>query len=75
MNYYPGASDAPEPTNDERRPTRTFADDDAPRISSRELARRLGISHRKLLALIEKHRSELEQYGPIVKTRIEEDKP
>jgi hypothetical protein len=49
---------------------RTFPDDDQPRIGSRELALKLGMSHEKMLALIERHRAELESLGPLIATQI-----
>jgi hypothetical protein len=49
-----------------------FPDDGQPRISSRALARMLGISHEELVRLIERHRNELLSYGPLVQLPIQE---
>jgi hypothetical protein len=42
------------------------------RISSRALARRLGMSHEELCRLIETHRDELSRYGPLIQFSLEE---
>jgi hypothetical protein len=49
---------------------RTFPDDDQPRMSSRALARKLGMSHKQMLALIEQHKAELLQFGGLIQTPI-----
>jgi hypothetical protein len=48
-----------------------FPDDGEPRISSRELARLLGMSHEEMCRLIEENRLELLRLGPIVQTPID----
>jgi hypothetical protein len=53
-DYYPGADEPPYAK------TRTFPGEDRPRISSRELARKLGMNHEELCQLIEQHREQLE---------------
>jgi hypothetical protein len=52
-----------------------FPDDGQPRISSRELARQLGMSHEELCQLIEQHRDQLLRHGPIIETREPEKDP
>jgi hypothetical protein len=52
---------------------RRFSDDDEPRISSRDLAEMLRISHDEVLDLTRRNRDELLKYGPIVSTRIRDE--
>jgi hypothetical protein len=51
--------------------TGIFPGDDQSRISVRELARRLGMSHEDVCRLIERHRAELERHGPLIQTPSE----
>ena len=44
-----------------------------PRLSSRALARMLGMNHEEMLQVIERNREELEQHGVLIETPEEEE--
>jgi hypothetical protein len=50
-----------------------FPGEDRPRISSRALAEWLGMTHEELCELIEEQRSELERFGPVIQTPIDDE--
>jgi hypothetical protein len=53
----------------------TIDADGQPRISSRALARLLGMSDEDLVRLMEENRAEIEKFGPIVQTESEPEEP
>ena len=70
---YPEKSEKPENVIEQDLLKSIHLDADGqPRISSRTLAKILGISHEKLVKLIEDNREELERLGPRLK---DEDPP
>jgi hypothetical protein len=50
-----------------------FPGEDRPRMSSRALAEVLGVTHEELCEWIEEHRSELERFGPVIQTVIDDE--
>jgi hypothetical protein len=48
--------------------------DGVPRMSSRDLAALLDMTHKDMCRLIEQHRAEMERFGPVIQTPVEDDK-
>jgi hypothetical protein len=53
--------------------SKKFPGEDRPRMSSHALAEVLGITHEELCQWIEEQRSELERFGPVIQTPIDDE--